>query len=414
MTTVPGTVAAPPRPASNVVLIVAFCFVAAMCEGLDVQAAGIAAGGIKHDLAPTPGQLGLFFAAANFGLLFGAVFGGRLSDRVGRKLVLTASIGVFGVCSILTALAWDMTSLTAARLLTGLGLGGAMPNLIAMVADASHVKSRNAVIALTYVGMPLGGAVASVVVLGLPPGHWRGLFLIGGVAPLLIAPLMAFLLPNPRPARTAAAEGEPVGKPGRIAEVFAGGRLARTLTLWLGFFVAALTLHLLLSWLPLLLQGRGLSKNDAAIAQFAFNAGGAAAALVAGLGLDTRWRPASIVFSVAAIPVALLLVANAPAEVAGMSAFALLLGGGILAAQVILYSVAGGLYPPSLRGTGIGAAIGVGRLGSLAGPTLAALLLSAGQTSTQVLTSLLPVVLACGLAVAWLGWPRGVRGASGD
>jgi len=147
---------------------------------------------------------------------------------------------------------------------------------------------------------------------------------------------------------------------------------------------------------------------------FAFNAGGAAAALVAGLGLDTRWRPASIVFSVAAIPVALLLVANAPAEVAGMSAFALLLGGGILAAQVILYSVAGALYPPSLRGTGIGAAIGVGRLGSLAGPTLAALLLSAGQTSTQVLTSLLPVVLACGLAVAWLGWPRGVPGASGD
>ena len=404
------TVASPLRPAANVGLIVAFCFVAAMCEGLDVQAAGIAAGGIKLDLKPTPGQLGLFFAAANFGLLFGAVFGGRLSDRVGRKLVLTTSIGVFGVCSILTALAWDMTSLTAARLLTGLGLGGAMPNLIAMVADASHIKSRNAVIALTYVGMPLGGAVASVVVLGLPPGHWRGLFLIGGVAPLIIAPLMVFLLPNPRPARTGPSDSEP----GRIAEVFAGGRLARTLTLWLGFFVATLTLHLLLSWLPLLLQGRGLSKSEAAIAQFAFNAGGAAAALIAGLGLDTRWRPASVAFSVAAIPIALLLVANAPAQVAGMSAFALLLGGGILAAQVILYSVAGGLYPPSLRGTGIGAAIGVGRLGSLAGQTLAALLLSAGQTSTQVLTSLLPVVLACGLSVAWLGWPRAPARASGD
>jgi AAHS family 3-hydroxyphenylpropionic acid transporter len=413
MTPVPGTAAAPLRPAASVALIVAFCFAAAMCEGLDVQAAGIAAGGIRHDLKPTPGQLGLFFAAANLGLLFGAVFGGRLSDRVGRKLVLTASIGLFGVCSILTALAWDMTSLTAARLLTGLGLGGAMPNLIAMVADASHIKSRNAVIALTYVGMPLGGSVASVVVLGLPPGHWRELFLIGGAAPLAIAPLMALLLPNRGPLRAEAADG-PDGAPRRIAEVFADGRLGRTLTLWLGFFVATLTLHLLLSWLPLLLQGRGLSKGDAAIAQFAFNAGGAAAALVAGLGLDTRWRGASVAFSVAAIPAALLLVANAPAQMAGMSAFALLLGGGILAAQVILYSVAGGLYPTSLRGTGIGAAIGVGRLGSLAGPTLAALLLSAGQTSTQVLTSLLPVVLACGLAVAWLGWPRASAVASAD
>ena len=411
MTSIPGT-AAPPRPAVGVGLIVAFCFVAAMCEGMDVQAAGVAAAGIKLDLKPTPGQLGMFFAAANLGLLVGAVFGGRLSDRIGRKWVLTASIGAFGLCSILTALAWDMTSLTAARLLTGLGLGGAMPNLIAMVADASHVRTRNAVIALTYVGMPLGGAVASAVVLGLPPGHWRWLFLIGGAAPLLLAPLMALVLPGGRPSAPEAAGVQ--DEPGRIADLFAQGRLSRTLILWLGFFVATLTLHLLLSWLPLLLQGRGLSKGDAALAQFAFNAGGAAAALIAGLGLDSRWRPVSVAFAVVAIPAALLLVANAPAQAAGMAAFALLLGGGILAAQVILYSVAGGLYAPNLRGTGIGSAIGVGRLGSLAGPTLAALLLSAGQSSAQVLTSLLPVVLACGLAVAWLGW-RGAPGrASAD
>jgi AAHS family 3-hydroxyphenylpropionic acid transporter len=259
--------------------------------------------------------------------------------------------------------------------------------------------------------MPLGGAVASAVVLGLPPGHWRWLFVIGGAAPLVIAPLMALVLPGGRPPTAAeAAQAEP----GRIADLFAEGRLSRTLILWLGFFVATLTLHLLLSWLPLLLQGRGLTKGDAALAQFAFNAGGAVAALVAGLGLDSRWRPLSVAFSVVAIPAALLLVANAPAQAAGMAAFALLLGGGILAAQVILYSVAGGLYAPNLRGTGIGSAIGVGRLGSLAGPTLAAMLLSAGQSSTQVLTSLLPVVLACGLAVAWLGWRGAPAATSAD
>jgi AAHS family 3-hydroxyphenylpropionic acid transporter len=386
---------------STLTLTLALCFAAAMCEGIDVQAAGVAAGGISRAIHPTPGQLGFFFAAANVGLMAGGIIGGRLADRIGRKLVLTVSILVFGLFSLLTAAAWDMTTLTAARLATGVGLGGALPNMIALAVDVSGERSRNATVSLTYIGMPTGGAVASLIALLLPPGEWRPLFLIGGAAPIAIGLLMALVLREP--SRSAAGGAQAAGP---ISDLFTHGRLPRTLALWLGIFAGALTLHLILNWLPLLLQGRGLAKADAAAAQVAFNLVGALGALAVGAGLDTRWRPASVLLAIAAVPIALLAVAQGPAQAAAMVLAAGGLGAGVIALQVIVYAVAGECYPPSIRGTGMGGVVGASRVGALSGPTLAAVLLSAGRSPTEVLTSLLPVVLTAGVCVAWLGWPR--------
>ncbi|MFI4965197.1 MAG: MFS transporter [Caulobacterales bacterium] len=388
--------------AAGLALTLALCFGAAMCEGMDIQAAGVAAGGISQEFRPTPGQLGLFFAAANLGLIAGALFGGRLADRIGRKPVLTASILVFGACSLFTGLAQDMNSLTAARLLTGLGLGGAMPNMIALVADATAERSRNATIATTYIGMPVGGTVASLIVLGLAPAQWRWLFFLGAAAPLAVGLLLTRFLREP--SRSPAAPGGRQVAP--VSELFRHGRLGRTLVIWAGFFASALTLHLMLNWLPLLLQGRGLSKGDAGLAQVAFNLMGAGGALIAGRLLDTRLRGLGVGLSILAIPLALLLLAEAPAQVAGLALAAGLLGAGVLSVTVILYGVAGDCYPSWIRGTGMGAAVGSTRLGALAGPTLAAVLLGAGRTPAQVLISLLPVVLAAGLCVGWLNRPR--------
>ncbi len=386
---------------SGLVATLAICFVAAMCEGVDVQAAGVAAAGISHGLKPTPGQLGLFFTAANVGLLLGAIAGGRLADRIGRKPVLTVSLLAFGVCSLLTAAAWDMPTLTLARLATGLGLGGAMPNMIALAADVTGARARNATVGLTYIGMPVGGTIASLVALSMPAGAWRELFVIGGVAPLVVGLLMALVLKEGAP-QTASGRREP----GAVSELFAEGRLARTLALWLGFFAAALTLHLMLNWLPLLLQGRGLTKADAAAAQVAFNIVGAAGALIAGLGLDTRWRPLSVALAIAAAPMALLTVAQAPASLVAMTAAAGLLGAGVLALHVILYGAAGDCYPERIRGTGMVGVVAASRIGALSGPVLAAMLLSAGRSPAEVLASVLPVIVTAGVCVAWLGWPR--------
>ena len=382
-------------------LTLAICFAASMCEGMDVQSAGVAAAGVRSTVHPTAGQLGLFFAAANLGLMVGAVFGGRLADRIGRKPVLTASIFLFGLFSFANGLAMDMTTLTLARLATGLGLGGALPNLIAITVEASGERSRNATIALTYVGQPFGGTVASLIALALPAGEWRPLFWIGGVAPLVVGVVVALVLREGRPG-----EERPAREPGPISDLFREGRLARTLVLWLGFFAAALTLHLRLNWLPTLLQARGLTKSEAAAAQVAFNIIGAVGALIAGAGLDTRWRAASIALAIVAVPAAVLTVAQAPPLAALMTLAAGLVGAGIIAQNAILYGTAGECYPQAIRGTGMGAAVGATRVGALTGPSLAAVLLSAGRSPAEVLVSLLPVVLTAGACVAWMGWPR--------
>lgn len=385
-----------------------FCFLGALCEGFDVQAAGVAAGGLSRDFRPTPGALGVFFSASGAGLLIGAVVGGRLADRVGRKAVLVASIIAFGIFSFLTSLAGDMPSLTAMRFLTGLGLGAAMPNLIALAADVSVTGSRNTSIAISYVGMPLGGAAASLIVFLLPTGAWRSVFQAGGIAPLLIAPLMARYLPATKPA----AERTPkhaASIPTRVSagmwrELFGQGRAFSTLLLWLGFFLVVLTLHLMLNWLPLLLLGRGLLKNQAAIAQFAFGVSGAAAAFWLGTLLDSRWQRASIAVCVVMLPVVMFFIAVAPARPAVLFGLASLLGSAILAEQVIVFAAASAFYPVAARGTGVGAAVAAGRLGSLVWPLFAASLLAAGRSPAQVLIGVLPIVVVGGVCAAWLGW----------
>src|ERR1700676_1648200 len=381
------------------------CFLAAMCEGFDVQAAGVAAAGIRAEFGPSPSWLGFIFAASGAGLLLGAVAGGRLADRIGRKPVLVASLAAFGLFSLLTTLAGNIQSLSAMRLVTGLGLGGAMPNLIALTADVAASRSRNGSIAATYVGMPLGAAVAGLIASGIALESWRMIFLCGGIAPLLLAPLLAaFLAPVPRLAPGSGEKSQSPRHP--LREMFSGGRARTTLLVWLGFLLIVLTLHLLLNWLPLLLMGKGLTKSSAGLAQAAFNAGGSVVALSVGALLDSRARRAAIAVSVTVLPAVLIGMASVRGFPAALIALTPVLGGAVLAQQIILFAVASVSYPSGMRGTALGAAIGVGRLGSLIGPLFAAWLIAGGKSSSQVLIGILPIVIVAGLSVVLLGWRK--------
>jgi MFS transporter, AAHS family, 3-hydroxyphenylpropionic acid transporter len=373
------------------------CLLAVFCEGIDLQAAGVAAGGIIPEFKPGPDQIGTFFSASTFGLFIGALVGGRLSDSIGRKRVVVTSIALFGLFSLLTPLAHDMQALSWARLFTGLGLGGALPNLIALVNESSAPNRRNANVALAYSGAPFGGAVASLISMSLQPSHWRWIFIAGGVAPLILAPIMlAKLRESPAFAGNSRHSG--------VFAIFASGRAISTLLLWASFFLELLMLYLLLSWLPTLLVGNGMTKPQAAGAQIAFNVGGGLAALLMGKLLEGRLRAAAVLTTFGALPLLILVLSRTPPSFSLTVLIVFALGCAVLAAQAFLYAVAPACYPTSVRGLGVGAAVAVGRIGSIAGPKLAGLLKAAGHSYSQLLTDLLPIVVLGSMAAIALAW----------
>lgn len=381
------------------------CALGAVFEGVDLQVAGVAAAGIVQEFEPDPRHLGIFFSASTLGLCCGALLGGRLSDRIGRKRVLIASVAVFGLFSLLSAASSTMWELTWARLLTGVGLGSAFPIFVALTAESSAPKRRSSNVALVYSAMPFGGAVVSLLSMLIAPAHWRQLFIVGGIAPLIVAPVMAVHLRESQAFERSLASGSPP-KPHEAGfrAVFAGGLASRTLLLWAGFFLGLLTLYLLLNWLPTLLLGYGLDKRHAAFAQIAFNLGGAVAALFVGRLLDSPYRRRSTVAVFTAVPISLGCLALAPQESSVIVFIVLVVGTAVLASQVVMYAMAPQCYPTRIRGVGVGTAVAVGRTGSIAGPALAGIWVAQGQSTSQLLMHLVPVAVAGGICAITLVW----------
>ncbi|GHK50937.1 hypothetical protein KPZU09_06730 [Klebsiella pneumoniae] len=148
---------------SRLVVTIGLCFMVALMEGLDLQAAGIAAVGMAQAFALDKMQMGWIFSAGILGLLPGALVGGMLADRHGRKRILLGSVLLFGLFSLATALAWSFPTLLLARLLTGVGLGAALPNLIALTSEAAGSRFRGRAVSLMYCGVPIGAALAAAL-----------------------------------------------------------------------------------------------------------------------------------------------------------------------------------------------------------------------------------------------------------
>jgi AAHS family 3-hydroxyphenylpropionic acid transporter len=375
-------------------LTIFYCCLAALCEGADIQIAGVAAGGLLPEFHLMPIQLGHFFSASILGLLVGALVGGRAADIVGRRTLLIGSVAVFGIFSLLTTLAWNFESLYVARLLTGIGLGGAFPAVITLVSEVSDAREKNRNIALAYAGMPLGGALVSLLSMLFGPSHWRWLFVVGGLAPLLLAFAMNHRLPESQ----VFLHERKSGQRGRLRTVFLGGRIYATLLLWVSFFFGLLTLQLLLNWLPTLMVASGVSKSTAAGLQIGFGLGGAIATLVTGMLLDSRLRNASILLTFIALPLLLFVFGSVPLSLATTAILVFLLGGSVLATQTFLYPLSPLCYPTGVRGAGVGAAVAAGRIGSFAGPALGGLLIGMGHGPSQLMLDLVPIAALGGMS----------------
>jgi AAHS family 3-hydroxyphenylpropionic acid transporter len=376
-------------PAARVWRTVPLCCLAAVVEGFDIQSMGVAAPAMAPALHLTRDQLGPAFSASTVGLLIGAILVGRMADLVGRKAVLMGSLAIFGVFSLATAYVADVNLLLVIRLLAGLGLGGAMPNLMALSAESVPEARRAPFVAIAAAAMPLGGAVASGVAASL---DWRLIFLIGGLGPLALAAVMAPVMPESEgflATRRGPAGARP---PPLLAALFGGGRGLASVFLWIAAFAALLALYMLLNWLPLLMTAKGASKAAASLVALAFNVGGAMGALaIAGLFRGQRRAPTLAVWFVG-MAVSVVALAWAPAALAAAASAGFAAGFFISSCPTALYAVASDFYPVEMRATGLGAVVGVGRIGAIVGPLLASALLAGGASPATTLMALPPFV----------------------
>lgn len=375
---------------SRLMLTVGLCFMVALMEGLDLQAAGIAAVGMAQAFALDKMQMGWIFSAGILGLLPGALVGGMLADRYGRKRILLGSVLLFGLFSIATALAWNYPTLLLARLLTGVGLGAALPNLIALTSEAAGPRFRGRAVSLMYCGVPIGAALGFF---GLAAA-WQTVFWIGGIVPLLLVPLLLRWLPE-SPVFQCSARGVP------LRTLLAPGNATATLLLWLCYFFTLLVVYMLINWLPMLLVGQGFSPSEAAGVMFVLQFGAACGTLLLGALMD-KLSPLWMSLLIYTGMLASLLALGTASSLTAMLFSGFVAGLFATGGQSVLYALAPLFYRTEIRATGVGTAVAIGRLGAMSGPLLAGKMLALGTGTVGVMAASAPGILLAGAAVFWL------------
>jgi MFS transporter, AAHS family, 3-hydroxyphenylpropionic acid transporter len=387
-------------------IALAICTGAALVEGFDNQSMGVAGPRVIAEFGLSAAQAGVVFSAATIGLFLGAATGGRLADLWGRKRTLGMSLLIFGICSLATALSDGPKSLFAARLITGIGLGGAMPNFISLSSESAHPDRRISAVTLVMAGMPFGGAIAACVALGAHWGwSWHSIFYAGGVAPILLAALLFYVLPDASRPRV---DGRPAAE--RLDKVttvlFGGDRARTTLLLWIAFFFTQLILLLMLNWLPSLVKDLGFTRDQASMTSICFNLAGSLGAGLLGLlhAGEKRRRWVAVTYTGMALALAALASVGSNFVLAALACA--LAGIFIVGAQLVLFALAPLYYATPIRGTGVGAAVALGRLGSVVGPLFAGGLLAGGGGSAAVLLAIVPFVAIGGSAAFALTWRK--------
>ena len=367
-------------------------------EGFNTQASGYVAPALARGLHLTPAGLGGLFAAGLFGLLLGAVFIAPMADRLGRRPLLLGCVPFLAVCAILTAFSSSITMLDGARFLTGLGIGGAMPNAIALTSEYSPHHRRSLLVALMFTGFVLGATVVGLVSTWLVPIlGWQSIFLIGGVLGLLVTPILVFALPEsirflvvrgtaapkvaelvqrldpqrPLTGETRFVVEETPTSGISVIALFREGRTKRTVLLWIIYFMSLLDLFLLASWLPTEMQTLGVSAGLAIIIGALLQFGGLFG-LVFGWVADRAGASTSLgaAFFMGALCVASIGLAGANVPLVMLAVFGT--GIGLIGGQSVTNATAAIAYPTEIRSTGVGWATGIGRIGSIIGPSLAA------------------------------------------
>jgi AAHS family 4-hydroxybenzoate transporter-like MFS transporter len=404
--------------------LVLACAAVLFLDGFDTTSIGFVAPSLAREWGLTKGALGPVFSAGLFGLMIGALVFGPLADRIGRRRIIIFSTLAFGLGALATAFVQDVNALLAIRFLTGLGLGGAMPNTIAMTSEFSPRRRRATMVMVMFCGFSAGAALGGLLAAALiAPFGWRSVFVVGGLAPLALVPILALRLPES--VRFLALTGEAnarvatllgligpkaifppatrfvVHEPGLtgipVLHLFKAGRTLVTLLLWVVFFMSLLDLYFLTNWLPTVLNDLGASVSAAAAIGSSFQVGGVVGALALGSIIDRfSFRALTLVYFMAVFAVGAIGQLGHSVVFVTMAIFAA--GFCMVGGQIAANALAATFYPTSIRATGVGWALGVGRVGSIIGPLVGGMLLTMKWSAGAVFLAAAVAALCAALA----------------
>jgi len=413
------------------------CAAVLFLDGFDTQAIGYVAPALAKEWHLTKGALGPVFSAGLFGLMIGALVFGPLADRVGRKKIIIFSTAAFGAGALATAFAQDVSALLLIRFLTGLGLGGAMPNAVALTSEYNPQRRRATMVMIMFCGFSIGAALGGVLAAGLIPRFgWRAVFMVGGIVPLVMLPLLIRALPESvrflatagrAPERVAALlkrisphaafapnarfvvhETHLAGIP--VGHLFREGRSPVTLLLWVVFFMSLLDIYFLANWLPTVLHDLGASVSAAALIGSMLQVGGVVGTFALGIVIDRfSFRALALVYFGVVFAVGAIGQVGHSAVLVSIAIFAA--GFCVVGGQIAANALAAGFYPTSVRATGVGWALGIGRVGSIIGPLVGGVLLAHKWSTAAVFIAAAAAALCAALAAIALSLLASTGGA---
>lgn len=381
--------------------VLIWCLLIIIFDGYDLVIYGVALPLLMQEWGLSAVQAGLLASTALFGMMFGAMSFGTLSDKLGRKKTIMICVAIFSGFTFLGAFASSPVEFGILRFLAGLGIGGVMPNMVALMTEYAPKRIRSTLVAVMFSGYAIGGMASALLGAWLVADHgWKIMFFIAGI-PFVALPIIWKFLPESLMFLTKKGETAQVveivkkispeqklnaetrfvlndviaGDEAPLRALFQQGRMFSTLMFWVAFFMCLLMVYALGSWLPKLMIQAGYSLGASMLFLFALNIGGMVGAIGGGALADRfHLKPVlSIMFTVGALAL-ILLGFNSPQAV--LYTLIAVAGAATIGSQILLYTFVAQFYPTAVRSTGMGWASGIGRIGAIVGPILTGALLT--------------------------------------
>ncbi len=395
-----------------------------MVDGYDLVSIGFALPAMARDLGIPPAAFGPALSLSFVGVALGSLIAGTLGDRFGRRPAILVCFVLVGAASLATATAGTLMQIATWRFVTGLGMGGVVPNAVALVSEYMPLRRRAFLIVAAFSSAAFGSFAGSLMSAWLIPNFgWQAVFVVGGLGPLLVTALAFVALPESPHFLAAVAriseaaalarqlaptwEGaeSTLAAPLRtatrvpVAELFAGARGGATVLIWILFIGTQALVFFMGSWLATLLTQTGMAIKRALFAVSLFHLGSLAVGLFVAWQSD-RHSPEKMLattYSAAAVAVALLGIGGS--QTGAVYPLCFVAGGGIVGASFCLGALASSYYPPSIRSMGLGWGLAIGRVGSVTSPLLGGLALGAGWPVGMIFAAAAVPAVVCTVAV---------------